>query len=182
MRILELRNSILHYRNEIIVLRDRIIEFKALKNDIPMKRKRLRYKKTKNMKFNRKRCALCKIDVLRASYSRHLKSKKQLEITIKNKANVPGKNPTKPVKREHFEASHTKIKNLYYFIYRILKVAYVINIDNHHDKHANSMITITSKSNETGIDIFHNNRIIIEMSNIYAKLKNQRNSNINYPS
>jgi len=74
---------------------------------------------------------------------------------------------------EDIKVSNTKVENQYYFTDRILKVAYDINIDNHHEKHAISIITITSKFDNIGIDINHINRIMVEMANIYAKLINQ---------
>ena len=48
-----------------------------------------------------------------------------------------------------------------------------IYIYNHHDKHANSIITITSEFKNIGIDISHINKLMEEMSLIYAKLKDQ---------
>ena len=64
----------------------------------------------------------------------------------------------------------TKVQNHYQFTGRILKVAYDIKIDNHHDKNANSQKTITSKVDIMGIDMNHLNKIMEEMSHLYAKL------------
>ena len=55
----------------------------------------------------------------------------------------------------------------------MLKTAYDITIDFHHDKHANSVKTITSKFNKIVVDIIHINKIMIEMSHLNAKLLNQ---------
>ena len=65
LRITELRNSIIHYKNDIIVLKDRIIEIENLKNNILIKIKRIQ-QKIKNMKYNKERCDNCKIDIDRA--------------------------------------------------------------------------------------------------------------------
>ena len=45
----------------------------------------------KLMKHNRVRCDICKIDIHRASYTRHLKSKKHLETLSVKKVIVPRK-------------------------------------------------------------------------------------------
>ena len=127
---------------------------------------------TKNIKNIRVRCDICGNDIHRASNSRHLKNRKHLENTQQNKVFIPRKNPIKRVVAEEITVSDfdTKFENQNYFTDRILKVAYNINIDNHHDKHANSQITITWKFNNIGIDISHNNKIMEEMSLVYAKI------------
>ena len=63
----------------------------------------------------------------------------------------------KRIVKEDFEVSDTKLENLYYFTDRILKKAYDINLDNHHDNYANSIITISSNFINTGIDTIHIN-------------------------
>ena len=55
----------------------------------------------------------------------------------------------------------------------MLKIAYDIKIDSHHDKQANSILTISSKFNNIGVDINHINNKTEEMSHISAKLINQ---------
>ena len=161
-----------HYKNDIIVSKDRITEFEGLRNNIKLKIKSMK-QIIKLMEYNGVRCDFCKIDIHRASYCRHIKSKKHFENMSKNKVIVPRKNPMKRVVKEVFKVSDTKVENQYYFTDRKLKIAYDINIDNHHDKHANSMITITSKFNNIGIDISHINKLMEEISHIYAKLINQ---------
>ena len=52
-------------------------------------------------------------------------------------------------------------------------MAYNITIDNHHGKNAISIVLITPKFNDIGIDIKHYTKFMVEMGNIYAKLKNQ---------
>ena len=172
MRITELKKLVTHYKNDIIVSKGRIAEFEGLRNNIKLKIKSIK-QNIKHMEYNRVRCDICKIDIHRASYSRNLKSKKHSENMSQNKVIIPRKNPMKRVVKEVFKVSDTKVENQYYFTDRKLKIAYDINIDNHHDKHANSMITITSKFNNIGIDISHINKLMEEISHIYAKLINQ---------
>ena len=90
MRISELKNSLFHYGNDIIVSEDRIIEIQGLKNIILINIKTIRYN-FKNMKHKSVRCDVCKIDIHRASYTRQLGSKKHLENISQNKAIVPRK-------------------------------------------------------------------------------------------
>ena len=85
----------------------------------------------------------------------------------------PRKSPIKRHVKEDIKVSDTKDENLFFFTDRLLKIAFDIKIDNHHDKHANSIISFTSNFNKIGVDIFHNNKIKIEMSKIFAKLMNQ---------
>ena len=61
-------------------------------------------------------------------------------------------------------------ENLYFFTY---KIAYNITIDNHHDRNAISIVVITPKFNDIAIDISLVIKILVELGNIYAKLKNQ---------
>ena len=82
----------------------------------------------------------------------------------------PRKNPIKRIAKEDIKTSDTKVENLYYFTDRKLKIAYDININNHHDKHANSVKSITSKFYKIGVHMIHIKMIMIEMSNKTAKL------------
>ena len=63
--------------------------------------------------------------------------------------------------------------NPYYFSDRNLIVAYKINLDSHHINHLNSKLTITSNFQNTGIEFRFINKIMREMSIIYARLINQ---------
>ena len=63
--------------------------------------------------------------------------------------------------------------NPYYFSDRNLKVAYKINLDSHHINHLNSKVTFSSNFENTGIDFRFINKILREMSIIYARLINQ---------
>ena len=79
MRVFELKNDISHYKNDTILLKDRLIEFENLKNLLLLRIEKIKVE-VENMAQNYlKRCGDCNIDIHRASYSRHLKPKKHLE-------------------------------------------------------------------------------------------------------
>ena len=63
--------------------------------------------------------------------------------------------------------------NPYYFIDRNLKNGFKINLESHNISHANSILTITCKYPEIGIEYRYNNGIVKELSVIYARLINQ---------
>ena len=63
--------------------------------------------------------------------------------------------------------------NPYYFIDRNLKNGFKINLDSHNISHANSILTITCKYPEIGIEYRYINGIVKELSAIYARLINQ---------
>ena len=63
----------------------------------------------------------------------------------------------KRIVKEHFKVSDTKLENLYFFTDRILKKSYDINLDNHQDNYANSIITISPNFINIGIDTIHIN-------------------------
>ena len=126
------------------------------------------------MKYNRVRCDTCKIDIHRATYARHFKSKKHLQNISQNKIINPKKSPIKRVVQEDIRASDTKVEKQINFTDGILKIVFGIIIDTHHDKHENSTSPITSKFNDIGDDINHIDKIMIEMFKMYAKLINQK--------
>ena len=66
-----------------------------------------------------------------------------------------------------------KMINPYYFTDRNLKVGFKTNLDTHHINHAKSKLTITPNYHEFGIEIRYINKIIKEISVIYARLINQ---------
>ena len=100
------------------------------------------------------RCDFCKIDFHRASYARHLKTKKRLGKMSDNNVITPTRSPMERLERKDFIVSDTKVENLYCLTDRILKVAYGFTTDNHHSNHANSLLTITSKVNNTGFGLY----------------------------
>ena len=65
-----------------------------------------------------------------------------------------------------------KMLNPYYFTDRNLKVGFKNNLDSHHINRANSTLTITPSYPEFGIEIRYVNKIIEELSIIYARLIN----------
>ena len=144
-----------------------------------------------------RKCDVCNVDVHRASYNKHLRSKKHIEndranemiipewlfrepienkiekiynpISLKklarNKMNLDDKQLNKELAR--------KMINPYYFSDRNLQVAYKINLDSHHINHLNSKLTIISNFENTGVEFRFINKIMREMSIIYARLINQ---------
>ena len=117
------------------------------------------------MQYNRDRCDICKKDIHRASYTRPLKSKEHLQNMTQIKVKVLREYPTKRNVKEESKVPDfdTNVENHYFFTDKILKIAYDINIENHHDKNAKSQITITSKFDNLGIDIYHIDKIMNEM-------------------
>ena len=60
--------------------------------------------------------------------------------------------------------------NPYYFTDRNLKVGFKINLDSHHINHANSKSTIIPDYPEFGIEVRYINKIMKELSVVYARL------------
>ena len=147
--------------------------------------------------MNSRRCEICNVDVHRASYIKHLRSKKHLENIKQNEMIIPEwlfKEPVEnkikkiynPKSLQQLSRDNIKLDdkqlnkelakkmiNPYYFTDRNLRVGFKINLDSHHINHLNSKITITPNFKEFGIEVRYINKIIKEMSVIYAKLINQ---------
>ena len=168
LRVLELRNDIGHYKNDTIMLENRLIEFESLKDNILLRIEKIKADVEKMDKNNMKRCVGCNIDVHRASYSRHLKTKRHLE---KNQS----KNKTTIIKKDIDKNKNIKINNKieYKFTDDIFNKIYDITVDRHHKKELKSQITITSNFDDTGIEMHYINEIFKEMAHIYAKYINQ---------
>ena len=66
-----------------------------------------------------------------------------------------------------------KMINPYYFTDRNLKVGFKINSDTHNITHSNSKLTIATNYPEFRIEVRYFNKIIKELSNIYARLINR---------
>ena len=66
-----------------------------------------------------------------------------------------------------------RMLNPYYFTGRALQVGFKINLDNHHINHANSKLTFLPSYREFGIEVRYNNKIMKQLSIIYARLKNR---------
>ena len=61
----------------------------------------------------------------------------------------------------------------YYFIDKNLKIGVKIILESHNFSHANSILSISPKSPEYGIEFRYINKIVKELSVIYARLINQ---------
>ena len=63
--------------------------------------------------------------------------------------------------------------NPYFFTDRNLKIGFKVNLDSHHINHANSKLTFIPYHPEFGIEVRYINKIMKELSVIYARLINQ---------
>ena len=147
---------------------------------------------------NSRTCEVCNVNVHRASFVKHLRSKKPLENIEQNEMNIPDwllKEERSPIKkkiqkvynpktlkqtaREEIKLDDKELAkmmiNPYYFIDENLKSGFKINLESHNISHANSILTITPKFPEFGIEYRYINKIIKELSVIYARLINQYN-------
>ena len=147
--------------------------------------------------MNSRRCDICKIDVHRASYMKHLRSKKHLENMKQNEMIIPewlfrepvenkietiynpkslkqlARNNIKLDDKQLNKEIAKKMLNPYYFTDRNLKVGFKIILDSHHINHLNSKLPITPNFKEFGIEVRYINKIMKELSLIYARLINQ---------
>ena len=147
--------------------------------------------------MNSRKCEVCNIDVHRASYVKHMRSKKHLENIKQNEMIIPEWLFLEPVENESKKiynpnslaqtAGHNirlddkqlnkelakKVINPHCFTDRNMKVRFEINLDSHHNKHLNFKLTITPNFPEFGIDVRCINKIVKELSVIYARLINQ---------
>ena len=167
LRMSESKIDISHYKNDTIMLKDRLIEIENLKNKILLRKEKIKADVENMEQNNTIRCEDCNIDVHRASYSRHSKTKKHLE-----KKNIK---PKKVIDKDNIkEANKNKNNKIEYkFTDNILNIAYDITVDRHLKKDLNSQIRITSKFGNTGIEMYYINKLFKEMSHIYAKFINQ---------
>ena len=141
-------------------------------------------------------CEICNVNVHRASFVKHLRSKKHLENIEQSEMIIPEwlfKDERPPIKKKIQKVYNPKtikqlarekiklddkelakmMNNPYYFIDENLKIGFKINLESHNISHANSIFTITPKFPEFGIEYRYINKIIKEMSVIYARLMNQ---------
>ena len=147
--------------------------------------------------MNSRRCEICNVDVHRASFVNHLRSKKHLENMKQNEMIIPEwlfrepvenkvnkiYNPRslKQIARDNIRLDDKQLNkelakkmiNPYYFTDRNLKVGFKINLDSHHINHDNSKLTIIPYHPEFGIEFRYINKIMKELSVIYARLINQ---------
>ena len=145
---------------------------------------------------NSRTCDVCNVNVHRASFAKHLRSKKHLENMEQNEMIIPEwlfkeerspintkiqkvYNPKtlKQLAREKIKLNDKELArmmiNRYYFINKNSKICFKINLESHNFSHANSILTITPKFPEFGIEFRYINKIIKELYVIYARLINQ---------
>ena len=83
----------------------------------------------------------------------------------------------KQIAREKIQLDDKKLAemmiNPYYFIDENLKNGFKINLESHNISHASSILTITPKFPDFGIEFRYINKIIKELSVIYARIINQ---------
>ena len=122
---------------------------------------------------NGRRCDICNNDVHRASYAKHLRSKKRLEnirqndiiipewlfkeekVPIKNKIRkVYNPKTLKQLTREKIKLDDKELAkmmiNPYYFTNKNLKTGFKIKMESHKIKHANSIMNIIPNFPEFG--------------------------------
>ena len=145
---------------------------------------------------NSRTCEICNVNFHRASMQKHLRSKKHLENVEQNKMIIPEwffKEEKTPIKKKIQKVynpktlkqlAREKIKlddkqlakiliNPYYFIDKNLKIGFKINLESHNISHGNSILIITPKVPDFVIEFRYINKIIKELSVIYARLLNQ---------
>ena len=147
--------------------------------------------------MNSRKCDVSKIVIHRASYVKHLRSKKHLENEKQNEMIIPewlfkepienktkklnNPKPFRQIARYNIKLDDKqlnkklakKMNNPYYFTDRNFKVGFKIDTDSHHINHAHSKLTITPNYREFGIEVRYINKIVKELSVIHARLKSQ---------
>ena len=149
---------------------------------------------------NSRTCKVRNINVYRASYVKHLGSKKHLENMKQNgmiipewffeEEQTPIKNKIKKVynpktlqqiarqnininDKELDKELAKKMINPYCFIDEILKIGFKIILESHNFNHANSLLNIEPNFPDIGIETRYVNKILKELSGICARLINQ---------
>ena len=149
---------------------------------------------------NSRKCGVCNVNVHRARFLKHLRSEKHLENIEQNEMIIPDwlfKEERSPIKKKiqkvynpktlkQIARQNNKLSdkdldkelakkriNPYYFIDEDLKIGFKINLESHNINHANSILTITPNFPEFGIEFRYINKLIKELSVIYARLINQ---------
>ena len=178
-------------RKELIIrLNENKSKLKKLKEEANEKNKVLKDLIKKLNDPNKRYCEKCDIIIHRASFAKHLRSKKHLNLqpNIVDTLIQPTTSAINPktlqelardkiklTNRELNKLLAEKMINPYYFkdqsFYDFLK----INLDSHHINHLNSKITISSTAQppHNYIDKLVIDRLVREMATIYAKLISQ---------
>ena len=147
--------------------------------------------------MNSRKCEICNVDVHRASYMKHLRSKKHIENMKQNEMIIPewlfqeadennirkkyNPKPLRQLARDNIRLDDKQLNkelarrmiNPYYFTDRNMRAGFKINLDSHHINHANSKLTILTNHPDFGIEIPFINKIMKELAVIYARLINQ---------
>ena len=147
--------------------------------------------------MNSRNCEICNVDVHRASYIEHLKSKKHIKNRKQNEMIIPEwlflepvenkinkiYNPKslKQLARNNIRLDDKQLNkelakkmiNPYFFNDENLKVGFKINLDSHNLHHTNSKLTIIPNHPEFGIEVRYIDKIMKELAVIYARLINQ---------
>ena len=149
---------------------------------------------------NSRTCEVCNVNVHRASFVKHLRSKRHLEKMEQNEMIIPDwlfKEERSPIKkkiqkvynpktlkqlaRENIKLDDKELAkmmiNPYYFIDENLKIGFKINLESHNNNQAKSILTITPNVSEFWIEFRYINKIVKELSVIYARLINQNKFN-----
>ena len=103
---------------------------------------------------------------------------KEEKIPVKKKIQkVYNPKTLKQIAREKIKLDDKELAkimiNPYYFIDKNLKIGFKINLESHNFSHANSILSILPKFPEYGIEFRYINKIVKELSVIYARLINQ---------
>ena len=149
---------------------------------------------------NSRTCEICNVRVHRASFVKHLRSKKHLENIEQNEIIIPEclfKQEQTPIKKKiqkvynpktlkQIARQNIKINdkeldkkiakrmiNPYYFIDENLKIGFKTNLESHNINHANFLLNIEPNFPGIGIETRYINKILKEMATIYARLINQ---------
>ena len=145
---------------------------------------------------NSRTCDVCNVNVHRASFAKHLRSKIHLKNIERNEMIIPErffKEEKTPIKKKIQKVYNPKtLKQLarekiklddkdlakmmitpYFFIDENLKNGFKIKLESHNFSHANSILTVTPKFPDFGIEFRYINKIVRELSVIYARLINQ---------
>ena len=147
---------------------------------------------------NSRTCQHCNVNVHRASFVKHLGSKKHLENIEQKDMIIPDwsfeedrspikkkiqkvYNPKtiKQIAREKIKLDDKELNkrmiNPYYFIDENLKSGFKTILESHNINHANSLLNIVPNFPDIGIETRYINIILKEMTTIYARLLNQYN-------
>ena len=146
--------------------------------------------------MNSRKCKVCNVDVHRASMQKHLRSKKHLDILKQIEMIIPEwffKEPVEiksnkifnpksliQIARDNIRLDDKQLNkelakkklNLYFFADRNLKVGFKINLDSHHINHANFKLTNIPNYPEFRIEVRYINKIMKQLSVIYARIIN----------